>query len=171
MKTLHYTWRWDIQAPPTDVWPLVCNTHAFNRAVGVGPWTFSETPNALGGSIRVGFLRSWGRLITWDETPFHWVENREFSVLRVYHSGPFLNVLTRLDLEPANSGTTLTYTIDAVPRSRLWGLFACYYIGVHTRRQLRKVFGHVARYLVGGVKEAYPPPLAYPGAPWPGFAT
>ena len=100
MKTLQYTWRWDMQAPPEAVWPLVCNTHAFSRAVGVGPWSFDETPNPLGGSVRMGSLRSWGRSVTWDETPFHWVENREFSVLRVYHSGPFLSVLTAWSSSP-----------------------------------------------------------------------
>ena len=143
-------------APPQRVWPLVSDTNAFNRAVGIGPWTFTETPDPAGGSIREGSARSLGGNIWWDEKPFQWVEGREFSVLRVYKKGPFLQVLTRLELEPEDSGCILTYTIDAVPRSTLWETFARYYLGVHTRRRFNAVFGTIASHLAGDTETAYP---------------
>ena len=120
----------------------------------------------MGGSQRVGTLRSLGRKITWDETPFHWVEGREFSVLRVYHDGPFLKVLSHLELEPEAEGTGLTYQIEAVPRSFFWSIIARYYLGVQTQRQFRRVFGNIARYLAGDAEEAYPgsaPRISGPG--------
>ena len=155
---LHYTWRWDMPAPPQRVWPLVSDTHAFNRAAGIGPWAFVETPDPLGGSVREGILRSLGARITWDEKPFNWVDGQEFSVLRVYHKGPFLRVLTHLNLEPSESGSTLTYSIEAEPRSRLWSIIARYYLGVQTHRHFHRVFSNVSEYLGGIVEVAYPQP-------------
>lgn len=143
-------------APLYRVWPVVSDTHAFNRAVGVGPWTFAETPDSIGGSQRVGTSRSLGKKITWDEMPFHWVEGREFRVNRANHNGPFLNVLSHLELEPAAEGTGLTYHIEAVPRSFLWSIIARYYLGVQTRRRFDRVFGNIARYLAGDAEEVYP---------------
>ena len=104
-RILRYNWHWNMPAPLYRVWPVVSDTHEFNRAVGVGPWTFAETPDSIGGSQRVGTSRSLGKKITWDEMPFHWVEGRVFRVIRAYHNGPFLNVLSHLELEPAAEGT------------------------------------------------------------------
>ena len=157
-RTLHYSWRWDMPASPQHVWPLVSDTHAFNRATGVGPWTFTETPDPSGGSVREGARRSRGPKITWDEKPFDWVEGREFSVLRVFHRGPFLWVLARLELEPVETGSTLTYSIEAVPRSFLGSVIGKYYLGVQTRRQFHRVFSGVAKYLSGEMDVAYPSP-------------
>ncbi len=154
-KTLHYTWRWDMPAPPQRVWPLVADTNAFNHAIGLGPWVFTETPNPEGGSLRVGAARTPSVTVGWEERPFQWVEDREFSVLRLYSNGPFLRVLSALELEPSPPGSTLTYTIDAVPRSRLWSIVARYYLGVHTSRRLNRVFSDVARYLSGQGAEPY----------------
>lgn len=159
VSKLHYIWRWDMPAPPGLVWPLVCDTHAFNRSAGMGPWTFTETPHPLGGSVREGAFHSAlaGR-ITWDENPFRWVEGKEFSVLRTYRNGPFLEVLSHLELEPAGDGTTLVYSIEARPRSILWSAAARYYLGIHTRRHFDRVFSNVARYLAGKTERAYPQP-------------
>ena len=156
-RKLHYIWLWDMPAPPGLVWPLVCDTHAFNRAAGIGLWTFAETPNPLGGSVREGSFHSAlaGR-VTWDEKPFHWVEEKEFSVLRAYRNGPFLEVLSRLELQPAETGTTLIYSIEAWPRSILWTTIARYYLGISTRRHFDRVFGNIAQYLAGAADQAYP---------------
>jgi len=154
-RELRYTWHWDMPAPPQRVWPLVCDTNSFNQAVGVGPWTFTETPDPLGGSIREGASQSLGGKITWDEKPFHWVEGREFSVLRVFHRGPFLKVVSHLELEPTETGSVLTYSIEASPRSFPWSILARYYLGVYTHRHFSRVFRHVAKYLAGGAEVAY----------------
>ena len=97
-----------------------------------------------------------GRQITWDERPFEWVDGQAFSVLRIFHNGPFLTVATGLELEPTDNGSTLIYTIEAEPRSFLWGIVTRYYFGVYTRRQLDRVFGNVARYLTGKTESALP---------------
>ena len=143
-------------APPQSVWPIVSDTHAFNRAIGLGPWTFTETPDPQGGSIREGSFKSLGRQITWDERPFEWVDGQAFSVLRIFHNGPFLTVVTGLELEPTDNSTTLIHTIEAEPRSFLWGIVTRYYFGFHTRRQLDRVFGNFAKHLKGETESALP---------------
>ena len=140
---------------PEEVWPLVSDTHAFNRAAGMGPWTFIETPDPLGGAHREGFYSILGLRIAWEERPFRWVEGREFSVLRVYRNGPFKNVLSHLRLEPAPQGCLLTYTIEAQPRATLWRWVAMAYLGVHVRRRFYRVFRGVARHLAGAGPNPY----------------
>ena len=76
---------------------MVSDTHSFNQAVGMGPWDFIETPDPKGGATRRGSFKSLGRRITWEENPFHWIEGLEFSVLRVYENGPFLEVTSNFD--------------------------------------------------------------------------
>ena len=122
----------------------------------MGPWDFDETPDPLGGSKRQGSFRSLGRRIRWEENPFHWVESKEFSVLRVYHNGPFLKVFSYLGLKTNDTGTELTYRIDAQVRSSAWNLPARYYLGVQTYRQFDRAFGNIAKYLTGEAESAYP---------------
>ena len=155
-KILNYTWRWEMPASPERVWPLVSDTHSFNQATGQGPWSFSETQDPDGGSTRTGSMRLLGAEITWDEHPFQWNEGKEFSVLRDFHRGPFLRVLSHLDLAPTASGSSLTYNIEARPRSYLWRPACRYYLAVHTRKRFDQVFANVARYLLGEVEAAYP---------------
>ncbi len=155
-RRLAYTWKWHLPASPERVWPLVSDTHGFNRAVGVGPWTFTETPNPQGGSRRQGSFKSLGRRITWDENPFHWVGGKEFSVLRVYHNGPFREVRSTVELEPNDGGTSLTYRIEAEVRSLLWHIPARYYLGVSTYRNFNRAFRNVARHLAGEAPTPYP---------------
>ena len=153
--TLRYLWTWDMPAPPAQVWPLVSDTHSFNRSVGTGPWTFTETPDPDGGSVREGASRTPLGTITWDENPFHWVKDREFSVLRVFHRGPLKHVLARLELEPAAAGSTLTYSIEAVPRSAIWTPVTRYYLGVQSRRRFNRTFTRIAEHLAGTGQDPY----------------
>ena len=155
-RTLHFTWRWDMPAPPERVWPLVADTHSFNRAIGERPWDFEEAPEPEGGSVRTGSLRVLGVEITWEEHPFQWSEPRDFSILRVFHNGPFRQILSHLELEPTEAGCTLTYSLEAQPRSIFWDPVVRYYIGVHTRQRFSRVFGDLARYLSVGSEAAYP---------------
>ncbi len=157
-RTLRYSWHWDMLAPPARVWPLVSDTHSFNRSIGTGPWTFTESPDPRGGSVREGASRTPLGTVTWDENPFHWVKDREFSVLRVFHRGPLKHVLARLELEPAAAGSTLTYVVEAVPRSALWTPVARYYLGVLSHRRFNRTFTRIAEHLAGREQDPYPEP-------------
>ena len=143
-------------APPERVWPLVSDTASFNRTIGTGPWGFSESPDPTGGSVRVGSMRSLLVRMTWDERPFHWIEGREFSVLRVFHSGPFLEVYSQLRLEPAEGGQRGHIHHRRRPRSPLWSIPARLYLGSRTHRQFDRAFRDIASYLEGEVEAPYP---------------
>ena len=97
--------------------------------------------------MRTGSLKVLGVEMAWDEHPFQWSETRDFSILRVFHNGPFRQVLFRLELAPTESGCTLPYGIEAQARSIFWDPVVRYYIGVQTRRHFSEVFGDLARYL------------------------
>ena len=109
--------------------------------------------------MREGASRSLGKKITWDEKPFHWVYGKEFSVLRIFHNGPLLSVLSHLELEPSEIGSRLTYSIEAVARSFVWSIVARYYLGVQTRRHFHKVFSRMATSLAGEVELTYTQPV------------
>lgn len=156
-----------LPAPPDRVWPIVSDTDSFNEAIGMPAWTFVETPDELGGSVRVGSSRLLGTTIEWIENPFDWVVGQGFRVRRDYRSGPVRSTVAELRLAPSADGRThLLYTIDAEPRGTLWKIVV--------RAELRRLegvcgraFDHVAAFLSGEAPHPYPvtPPRLERDAP------
>lgn len=166
-QTLGFAIERTLPAPPERVWPIVSDTDAFNEAIGLPPWTFVETPDELGGSVRVGSSRLLGKTIEWIENPFDWVVGQGFRSRRDYRSGPVRSSVAELRLAPAADGRThLLYTLDAEPRGTLWKIVV--------RAELRRMesvctrtFEHVAAYLAGDAPHPYPvtPPRLERDAP------
>lgn len=159
-QTLGFAIERTLPASPERVWPIVSDTDAFNEAIGLPPWTFIETPDDLGGIVRIGQSRLLGTTIEWIENPFDWVVGQGFRVRRDYRSGPVRMTASELRLAPAADGRThLLYTLDAEPRGTLWKIVV--------RAELRRIegactraFEHVAAYLAG--ETAHPYPVAAP---------
>jgi hypothetical protein len=155
-RTIGFALERTLRAPPERVWPIVSDTDAFNEAIGMAGWTFVETPDDLGGSVRVGSSRLLGTTIEWIENPFDWVVGQGFRVRRDYRSGPVRSSFAELRLAPAaHGGTHLLYTIDAEPRGTLWKIVV--------RAELRRLegvcaraFDHVAAFLSGQAPHPYP---------------
>jgi len=115
-----YHWHWDLASPRDSLWPYVCNTERFNKAVGLPMPDFHDEPAEGGGSRRFGQTRQLGMLLKWVENPFEWVRPVTFGVLREYTSGPLISNKSTVVLEPLDTGgTRLHHSLELLPRNVL----------------------------------------------------
>jgi adenylate cyclase len=114
--TFHYRWRWSLRSDVASLWPYVSDTDRFRAVTGFPAATFTEEPLPEGGSRRIGRLRKYGFPIVWEEMPFEWIREREFSEVHNYLVGPlkYIRISTRLEARD-DGGTDLTYEVWARP--------------------------------------------------------
>jgi class 3 adenylate cyclase len=148
-RVLAYDFRWELEAPPERLWPLVSNTERLNRALGLSAIHFTTEADPTGRVRRFGRLRKLGLEAAWQEHPFEWVEARRFGVLRECSRGPFRWLLSVVELSPRGSGTTLTHSIRLEPTGLLGRTLAAVEVGVRTRRALGRVYRRIDAALAG----------------------
>jgi class 3 adenylate cyclase len=142
-KPFAYQWQWQLKSSPAELWPYVADTQRVNQAVHLPAMIYTETPLETGGSRRSGHLSKFGLSIEWEEYPFEWVREREYSVLRVFKGGPLARVFIRMVLEPNLAGTLLKYTVEATPANLIGFLGSLQQFGWEARRNFERVFQQI----------------------------
>ncbi|MEW5942112.1 MAG: DUF5939 domain-containing protein, partial [Chloroflexota bacterium] len=138
----HYTWRWDFDASPEALWPLVSDTNRFNRDTGLPPMEL------LG--IRGGVKRVRWKIplmpIEWEEEPFDWVYPHHFGIVRRFQNGPLAEMRVAVDLERTDkNGTRLAYQTWLAPANLLGTLAVPLAIGIVAARRFDATFRLYAR--------------------------
>lgn len=111
-----------IGLPPSKLWPVLSNTDRFNRSIGwprveIDP---SRSPGDFARQVRTRFA---GVALEWRELPFEWVEERYFSLTRLFSRGPLESFEARISLEPeglADSRLVIDATFRARGRASAW---------------------------------------------------
>ena len=142
-----YEWRWELDASPQALWPLVADTDRFNRDTGLPPVTDARAPGEVLRSGRRHLrMRVRGVPVEWEESPFEWVAPTRFGVVRRYHRGPLREMHVQVELEPAGADrTVLTYRVQAWPRGLFGTLTVPLQIGVLSRRAFGRALQRYAR--------------------------
>lgn len=144
MKTpaFRFDWRWQLDATPEALWPLIADTNRFNRDTGLPPVELvSEGPRA---SKVLRFTRL-GVVVEWEEQPFEWVRPRRFGVVRRYSRGPVAEMRVRVTLDPdGKGGTHLRYVTAIRPRGAFGVLATAGQVGLLSRRAFDRVFRQYA---------------------------
>lgn len=142
-KSFKYQWQWQLKSAPAELWPYVADTQRVNQAVHLPAMVYTDIPLESGGSRLIGQSSKFGLAIEWEEHPFEWVREREYSVLRVFKSGPLARIFTRLFLEPNPSGTRLHYTVEVTPANLIGLAGIPYQFGWELRRNFERVFRQI----------------------------
>ncbi len=141
-----YDWRWNLSAPPADLWPLASDTDRFNEDTGLPPVEDARAPGEelASGRRRLRFSVA-GMAVEWVELPFEWVQPRSFGVVRRYSRGPLDEMRVRAELSPdSDGGTDLRYQVTVRP-SNLFGLVAVPLgIGLASRSRFGRAFREYA---------------------------
>jgi len=149
-EVLAYDWRWDLEASPRALWPLVSNTERFNRAIGLNSARFEDEPDDAGGSRRSGRFRKAGVDFAWREHPFEWVEGRKLGVVREFDRGPFHWFVSVVEMEPkSGGGTSLTHRVRIRPRGLLGRTIAAVEVGTRGRKGIDRVYRRIDATLTG----------------------
>ncbi|MFQ5614437.1 MAG: adenylate/guanylate cyclase domain-containing protein [Anaerolineae bacterium] len=148
-KPIKFKWQWRLESSPQALWPYAADTQRFDQAVGLPPVLFTETPLEIGGSRLFGRSSKLGVAVEWEEEPYEWIREQEYSVVRHFKRGPLAYSYNRMLLEPDGGGTRVTYFIEATPANFL-GLPAIYYqVGWESRRSFERAFRQMDAFIQG----------------------
>jgi class 3 adenylate cyclase len=87
----HFESKGRFKATPEALWPLLADTAALNRAIGLPPVDYQITPRETGGPLVEGSVRALGlRVARWTEHPFLWREPYSYIAFREFKGGPFV---------------------------------------------------------------------------------
>lgn len=140
-----------------ELWPLVADTNAMNRAVGL-PVAHFKRGEAGKGERDVGEYQLWGiPYARWIEHPFEWERPHRFQVEREYTKGPVQHFQGGTELIPLDSGGTCARVFaKLVPRSLF--TYPLLKLGIASRsmRRARSRYLEIDRFLDGQVASAFP---------------
>jgi class 3 adenylate cyclase len=158
-KTITYLWQWQLQSSAAELWPYVADTHRFNHASGLPAMEYSEIALEGGGSRRIARTSRLGITVEFEDFPFDWIREQEFSVLRLFSHGPIARTFAKVNLEPNDQGTLLNYYVEVTPADFLGLAGIPYQFGWEMRRNFGRVFRQIDKALQ---HQASPPYAATP---------
>jgi serine/threonine protein kinase/class 3 adenylate cyclase len=143
-RIVQFEFRWELEGSPRDLWPLVTNTDRLDRAIGFLP-VKKTTRFEPGRGVRTfAEGRKAGMVEVGEEHPYEWIELRRMGVLREYSQGPFLWMVSVVELVPrAGGGTTLFHRLRLEPRSWKIRLGSRWGVGVSLKKSLERVYRRI----------------------------
>ena len=149
-RTLNFEFKWELEATPRQLWPLVTNTDRLDRALGFPPVTYSYVADPIRGVRQFAEGRKAGMIEQWEEYPYEWVEPWRMGVFRDYTKGPFRWLVSTVELSPRpGGGTTLTHSLRLEPRGWVSRVFSPIGVGVNFRSTLDTVYRRIDATLTG----------------------
>src|SRR5262245_23980566 len=133
-RVLRFEFRWDLESSPRPLWPLVTNTDRLDRAIGFPALKYT-TRYEEGRGVRT-FAEGRKAMMTevGEEYPYEWVEPRRMGVLREYSQGPFVWVVSTVELRPRpGGGRRLVHRLHFEPGHATIGVGAGWGEGVGVR--------------------------------------
>ena len=146
-RPVSYVWKWELEASPIELGPLVADTDRFNRDTGLPMVTDARAPGEVLGPGRHRLsMRLAGVPIEWEESPFEWVAPSRFGVVRRYGRGPLREMTVEVELQAlATARTLLIYRVHAWPRGIIGAASVRLQIGFQDRRAFGRVFERYAK--------------------------
>jgi len=154
-KTFTYHWQWQLKSSPAELWPYVADTHRFNQASQLPAIDYTEIPRETGGSRRLGRTSKFGVTVKYEDYPFEWIKEQEFSNLRLFEKGPLARTHAKLTLTPNAAGTLLEYSVEVTPANLLGAIGIPYQFGWEMRRNFEQVFRQIDEALQNRVEHTF----------------
>src|SRR5436190_15215970 len=116
--TQRFESRGRFKAPPEALWPLIADTAAMNRAIGLPPIHYEITPREGAGPQIEASIRAFGfPIATWTEHPFLWREPYGYIAFRDFHGGPFARFVGGADMVREGDETDVRIFAEIEPRN------------------------------------------------------
>lgn len=145
-KSMSYPFQWQLQAPPTEIWPYVSDTERLNRAIGLGAVDYER--KTIDGVVRTtGRMRINGVHVEWTEHAYEWVAPQRLGILREFTAGPFVWFRSTVHLEAQGAGTLLTHTVEVEPRGVIGRAAAAMEVGFKAKKSLERVYRRIDRFV------------------------
>src|SRR5262249_55861245 len=133
-----------LRAWTTRRWELVTTAARLDRAIGF-PGLKVTTRYEEGRGVRTfAEGRKAGMTEVGEEHPYEWVEPRRMGVLREYSQGPFVWVVSTIELRSRpGGGTTLVHRLHFEPRTWTIRIGSRWGVGVGLRKSLEEVYRRI----------------------------
>jgi class 3 adenylate cyclase len=144
-KTFHYSWEWQLQSSPEQLWPLASDTQNWNSIT-----TKLAVNIAKEQSDGTRLIKSRNALVPleWDEYPFEWVKPYRHAVLRTFRQGLIKELTTICTLTPILEGGTLArYEIIAKPANVIGSIVISLQVGRGSKAQFERAFKAMDAYV------------------------
>ncbi len=141
--------------PPEEIWPLVANTDALNRELGLPEVHYTFEPKPEGGSKVIAEASTLGQTLEWIEHPFEWTTPREYVVERDFLRGPFRKMVLGTRLVREESGTRIEGFAEIEPKGVL-GKLASKFGVVRNLQRFGDVLANFETYLKRESRTPYP---------------
>jgi serine/threonine protein kinase/class 3 adenylate cyclase len=143
-RALVFDFRWELESSPRQLWPFVTSTDRLDRAIGFPPVRYSTRFEPGRGVRTFAEGRKAGMAEIGEEHPYEWVEPRRMGVLREYSQGPFLWLVSTVELKPrSGGGTTLVHRLQFEPRTWKIRIGSPWGVGVGLRKRLESVYRRI----------------------------
>ena len=143
-RVLRFEFRWELDSSPRQLWPLVTNTDRLDRAIGFPAMTYTTRYEEGRGVRTFAEGRKAGMTEVGEEHPYEWVEPRRMGVMREYSQGPFVWLVSSVELLPrAGGGTTLVHRLHLEPRTWTIRIGSRWGVGGGLRKALEKVYRRI----------------------------
>ncbi|MDZ7733948.1 MAG: hypothetical protein U5R31_13555 [Acidimicrobiia bacterium] len=114
-RAFHYRWTWSLRATPEQLWPLVADTHRFDRDAGLPALRRLDEGDPLPNARCRVRLRQFGVPLEYVQEPFEWRRPRRRAVRRHFTRGPLAELSIDVELRPRPAGGTEVVLRAACP--------------------------------------------------------
>ncbi len=143
-RVLRFEFRWELDSSPRQLWPLVTNTDRLDRAIGFPAMKYTTRYEEGRGVRTFAEGRKAGMTEVGEEHPYEWVEPRRMGVMREYSQGPFVWLVSSVELLPRpGGGTTLIHRLHLEPRTWTIRIGSRWGVGGGLRKALEKVYRRI----------------------------
>ncbi|HZW30138.1 MAG TPA: protein kinase, partial [Isosphaeraceae bacterium] len=143
-RVLRFEFRWELDSTPRPLWPLVTNTDRLDRAIGFAPVRYTTRFEPGRGVRTFAEGRKAGMVEVGEEHPYEWIEPRRMGVLRQYSAGPFVWMVSIVELRPRpGGGTTLIHRLQLEPRNWKIRVGSRWGVGVGLRKRLERIYRRI----------------------------
>jgi serine/threonine protein kinase/class 3 adenylate cyclase len=143
-RVLQFEFRWELESSPRQLWPLVTNTDRLDRAIGFPAVQYTTRYEEGYGVRSFAEGRKAGMVEIGEEHPYEWVESRRMGILREYSQGPFIWLVSAVELIPRPvGGTTLIHRLHLEPRNWKIRVGSRWGVGVGLRKRLETVYRRI----------------------------
>ena len=143
-RALRFEFRWELESAPRQLWPFVTNTDRLDRAIGFPAMKYTTQFEPGRGVRTFAEGRKAGMAEVGEEHPYEWVEPRRMGVLREYSQGPFVWLVSVVELIPRpGGGTILVHRLDLEPSNWKIRVGSRWGVGVGLRKRLESVYRRI----------------------------
>jgi class 3 adenylate cyclase len=138
-------------------WELISNTDRINRSFNINPIDFEIIEDKNGGSLLYGkSISSLGIVSKFREFPFEWIENKFFSVYRIFNKGPLKRMQFRCNIIKKEKGFEVNFLIRVIASHFLLNSLIKMEINKNMISNFKKTFIEIDKFILTNQKLAIP---------------